>query len=436
MRVRRGPATVTEYCAREPGTAPPAAATRDEDPEEGSDTCAAHHAGSRPGDPPAVHLGHRPAVGARVRCRLAPREPEPRRRTCPRCSTGADVVVVRILGGRRYWEEGLDTVLASGKPVVALGGEQAPDAEMMELSTVPAGVAGAGAHLPRAGRPGEPRAAARLPVRHRAAHRRGLRTARRAAELGDPRPRPCPDGRADRRRPLLPRPAARAGTPPTSRRCARPSRTPAARPLPVYCASLRQAEPALLQTLRAADAMVVTVLAAGGTKPAGASAGGDDEAWDVAELAALDVPILQGLCLTSQPRHVGGQRRRPLAARRRDPGRRPRVRRPADHRAVLLQGVRRRRALGLRARPRARGPRRRHRRAPRPAAAHPERGQADRADAVGVPDQARPDRQRRRARHPGVARSRCCAAMAEAGYDIGTRTEPASPASPSRTATR
>ncbi|WP_080736529.1 cobaltochelatase subunit CobN, partial [Rhodococcoides fascians] len=33
--------------------------------------------------------------------------------------------------------------------------------------------------------------------------------------------------------------------------------------------------------------------------PAGASAGGDDEAWDVAELAALDVPILQGLCLTS-----------------------------------------------------------------------------------------------------------------------------------------
>jgi cobaltochelatase CobN len=45
--------------------------------------------------------------------------------------------------------------------------------------------------------------------------------------------------------------------------------------------------------------MVVTVLAAGGTKPATASAGGDDEAWNVAELAALDVPILQGLCLTT-----------------------------------------------------------------------------------------------------------------------------------------
>ncbi|MGW0203815.1 cobaltochelatase subunit CobN, partial [Nonomuraea sp. NPDC003201] len=33
--------------------------------------------------------------------------------------------------------------------------------------------------------------------------------------------------------------------------------------------------------------------------PATAGAGGDDEAWDVGALAALDVPILQGLCLTT-----------------------------------------------------------------------------------------------------------------------------------------
>ena len=43
----------------------------------------------------------------------------------------------------------------------------------------------------------------------------------------------------------------------------------------------------------------MTVLAAGGSKPATASAGGDDEAWDVERMAALDIPILQGLCLTS-----------------------------------------------------------------------------------------------------------------------------------------
>ncbi|WP_460370657.1 cobaltochelatase subunit CobN, partial [Actinocorallia lasiicapitis] len=37
----------------------------------------------------------------------------------------------------------------------------------------------------------------------------------------------------------------------------------------------------------------------GGTRPATAGAGGDDELWDVGALAALDIPILQGLCLTS-----------------------------------------------------------------------------------------------------------------------------------------
>jgi cobaltochelatase CobN len=67
----------------------------------------------------------------------------------------------------------------------------------------------------------------------------------------------------------------------------------------VYCASLRSAEPELLKVLATADAMVVTVLAAGGLKPATATAGGDDDSWNVDHLAALDIPILQGLCLTS-----------------------------------------------------------------------------------------------------------------------------------------
>ena len=51
----------------------------------------------------------------------------------------ADLTVVRILGGRRAWEEGLDAVLAVGKPVVVLSGEQQPDPDLMALSTVPAG---------------------------------------------------------------------------------------------------------------------------------------------------------------------------------------------------------------------------------------------------------------------------------------------------------
>ncbi len=64
----------------------------------------------------------------------------------------ADLVVVRILGGRRAWEDGLDAVLASGVPVVVLGGEETPDAELMELSTVPGGVvAEAHAYLAQGG---------------------------------------------------------------------------------------------------------------------------------------------------------------------------------------------------------------------------------------------------------------------------------------------
>ncbi|HTF53009.1 MAG TPA: cobaltochelatase subunit CobN, partial [Pseudonocardia sp.] len=58
----------------------------------------------------------------------------------PALVDGADLVVVRLLGGRRAWQEGLDALLAGPRPVVVVGGEQAPDAELMECSTVPAGV--------------------------------------------------------------------------------------------------------------------------------------------------------------------------------------------------------------------------------------------------------------------------------------------------------
>ncbi|UOY03445.1 cobaltochelatase subunit CobN [Blastococcus sp. PRF04-17] len=68
--------------------------------------------------------------------------------------------------------------------------------------------------------------------------------------------------------------------------------------LPVFTSSLRSVDPELLATLKGADALVVTVLAAGGSRPATAQAGGDDGAWDVGALAELDVPVIQGLCLT------------------------------------------------------------------------------------------------------------------------------------------
>ena len=59
----------------------------------------------------------------------------------PALLDGASCVVVRLLGGRRSWEEGLAAVRASGLPTVVLSGEPVPDAELISLSTVPAGVA-------------------------------------------------------------------------------------------------------------------------------------------------------------------------------------------------------------------------------------------------------------------------------------------------------
>ncbi|WP_420879614.1 cobaltochelatase subunit CobN [Rhodococcus sp. (in: high G+C Gram-positive bacteria)] len=223
----------------------------------------------------------------------------------PEMLGGVDLVVVRILGGRRAWEDGIDAVLASGLPTVVLGGEQAPDAELMECSTVPAGIAAeAHTYLAEGG-------AANLRQLHNflsdtvlltghgfepAVHlpnwgilERSLRSDR-VAGAGVDSPIVAV---------LYYRAQHLAGNTTYIEALCRAIEDAGANPLPIFCASLRTAPADLLETLGRADALVVTVLAAGGTKPANAQAGGDDEAWDVAELAALDVPILQGLCLTS-----------------------------------------------------------------------------------------------------------------------------------------
>lgn len=216
----------------------------------------------------------------------------------PTLLDGVDLVVVRILGGRRMWEAGIDAVLGSGLPVVMLGGEQAPDAELMELSTVPAGVAAqAHQYLAEGGAENLRQLAFFLSdtvllTGHGFAEPAHLPTWGHLA-----RPDSSSDGPTVAV--LYYRAQHLAGNVGYVHALCDALAAHGARPLPIYCASLRNAEADLLATLRQADSMVVTVLAAGGTKPAGASAGGDDEAWDVAELAALDVPILQGLCLTS-----------------------------------------------------------------------------------------------------------------------------------------
>ena len=214
----------------------------------------------------------------------------------------ATAVVVRLLGGRQAWPDGLDAAAAQGVPMIVLGGEATPDAELMALSTVAGGVvAEAHAYLAHGG-PENLRQLARF-----------LSDAITLTGMGFDPPAPTPTWG------ILERPDATkatdtdapvvgilyyrahhvAGNTGFVHALADAVQEAGGRPLPVFCSSLRTAEPEMIDALRAADVIVVTVLAAGGLVPATAGAGGADENWDVGALASLDVPILQGLCLTS-----------------------------------------------------------------------------------------------------------------------------------------
>jgi len=211
---------------------------------------------------------------------------------------GAPIVVVRILGSERMWQEGLDTVRASGAHVVVLGGEQAPDAELMKLSNVPSGIA-AQAHTYLA--QGGPENLTQLS--------RFLSDTLLLTGDGFEPPAEQPLWGVLRREPrttegpvvaiLYYRAHHLSGNTAFVEALAQAVENAGGRALPIHCASLRSREPEMMAELRKADTLLVTVLAAGGTRPSEAGAGGDDEAWDVAEMARLDIPILQALCLTS-----------------------------------------------------------------------------------------------------------------------------------------
>ena len=140
----------------------------------------------------------------------------------------------------------------SGVPMIVLGGEQTPDAELMRLLHRADRGRRAGPPVPGRGRAGQPRAAARLCLRHRAADRRGLRPADPAAGLGPAGPRPA-RGRDS---------AARGSASCTTGRIRRPA-IPAfvhaladavqaqhgAVAVPIFCSSLRGAPADLLAQL-------------------------------------------------------------------------------------------------------------------------------------------------------------------------------------------
>ncbi len=216
----------------------------------------------------------------------------------PALLDGVFGVVVRLLGGRRSWERGLRAVLASGLPVVVLSGEPDPDAELMSLSTVPAGVAAQALAYLREGGPGNLTQLARFLSD----------TILRTGEGFEP-PAVLPahgvhGARAQRpNRPTVGivfyRAHATSGNTAFVDVLADAVEAHGANARAVYCPSLRSAGHAVYDQLAGVDALIVTVLAAGGTVAADAGAGGDPDGWDVAALADLDVPVLQAMCLTS-----------------------------------------------------------------------------------------------------------------------------------------
>jgi cobaltochelatase CobN len=212
---------------------------------------------------------------------------------------GVQLVVVRLLGGRQAWE-GLDALLADAAarriPVVAVGGEGV-DAELTAASTVPAGVvADAGAYLREGGSDNLRELVAFL----------SDTVLLTGHGFAPPASLPAHGVRGDRAHdPARPtvgvvyyRAHELSGNTAFVDVLCDGIETAGANARPVYAGSLRPdaggALPVVDELLAGqVDALVVTVLASGGSNAA------DAEGWDAGALTALDVPVLQALCVTS-----------------------------------------------------------------------------------------------------------------------------------------
>ena len=356
----------------------------------------------------------------------------------PSLLEGATAVVVRLLGGRQAWPDGLDAIAASGVPMIVLGGEATPDAELMALSTVAGGVvAEAHAYLAHGG-PENLRQLARF-----------LSDAITLTGVGFEPPAATPTWgilerqgqepqgrrRPGRRHPVLPRPS-RGGKhrlrarPRRRRRGGRGTPAPGVLLLAAHGRTRADRRPAR----RGRDRRHRARRRRSGARHRGrrrrrrelgrrraGQPGRPDPAGPVPDLVAGPVG-----------------RKRPGAdpAGRRHPGRDPRVRRPADHGALLVQGSGARRPDQLRHRSGAHRAGGRDRREARQAAARPSQAAAHRDHALGLPDQARPHRQRGRAGQPRVGRAGCSPRWRRpATTSAEAKAETNSPAWPPGTAT-
>lgn len=184
----------------------------------------------------------------------------------PALLDGAGLAVVRLLGGKRAWEEGLAALKASGVPTVLLGGESVPDAELMAESSVPAGVVAEALRYLVEGGPENLAELARFLSDTVLLTGEGFEQPRRMPEFGVHGSRAVQPGRPTVGV-LFYRAHELSGNTAFVDTLCDAIEARGANALPVYCGSLRGADPELYALLGRADALVATVLAAAAATP-------------------------------------------------------------------------------------------------------------------------------------------------------------------------
>ncbi len=213
---------------------------------------------------------------------------------------GVDLVVVRLLGGRRAWahlDRLRDDCAAAGVPFVAFGGEAFVDRELAEASSAPLEtVVGAFEYLVQGG-PRNLEQLLRFLSDHLLGTALGFEPASVVPECGLYRDRVRRSGR-----PVVAvvfyRAHLVAGNTRFVDELCEALDAAGGEPMALYAYSLRarpgDEEHAALRILREAgvDAVVTTVLAAGAMDES-------LEGWDPGALAALGVPVVQAVCATT-----------------------------------------------------------------------------------------------------------------------------------------
>jgi cobaltochelatase CobN len=233
----------------------------------------------------------------------------------------AGVVLVRLLGGRRAWTEGLEELRRRCArlrvPLLAFGGEAELDAELAALSTVPSGTVLEAFEYLRHGGVGNTENLLRFVADTVLMEGYGFEPASPLPEVGVYHPG-LPEGstieellaRLDPARPtvgvIFYRAHWMSGNTAFVDALVEALEAAGADALPVYCYSLRAGPDGRVQGLEMlkdrVDCLITTVLAGGGSNAADASRSGSPEEWlewDVPALDELAVPVIQGICTTS-----------------------------------------------------------------------------------------------------------------------------------------